>query len=92
MSTFCPLLKKIIGGVLFLLPLHIQNLAAQKIETPTFQTETNADGSAPHWSGNASLGLDAAGIQLINPRLSEGESRINAGGVFNFCEIGRAHV
>ncbi|MFM2269937.1 MAG: hypothetical protein RL757_3378 [Bacteroidota bacterium] len=84
MSTIYRIHQKICIFILLGLPPSINALFAQKIESPTFQTESNFDSTAKRWSGGGSLGLDAAGITLINPRLNEGESRLNAGGLANF--------
>ena len=84
MATFHQYFRKTVLFVSLVTPLSINSLLAQKIDTPTFQTEQNADGTAKKWSGGASLGLDAAGVSLINPRVNEGEGRINIGGMFNF--------
>jgi Protein of unknown function (DUF3078) len=66
----------------FLIPLSIE---AQKIESPTFQTDTiNVDSIKKKWTIGGGLGFDLAAITLINPRVNEGEGRINAGGLFDF--------
>jgi hypothetical protein len=64
------------------LPLSIH---AQKIEAPTFQTDSiEMDSTGKKWSGLGGIGLDATTITLINPRLSDGDSRISMGGLLNY--------
>ena len=84
MSTFYQFRKQIFVWLVLGLPPSIQPLFGQKIEVPTFQTQDYFDSTAKKWSGGGSLGFDAAGITLINPRVSEGESRLNVGGLANF--------
>jgi hypothetical protein len=68
--------------ILFLYPLSIN---AQKIETPTFQTDSiKVDATTKRWTGGGGLGVDITAISMINPRVAEGQGRINAGGLFNF--------
>lgn len=76
------ILNKLYLLILFLIPLSI---AAQKIETPTFQTDSIiVDSSAKKWTLGGGLGFDATAVTLINPRLNEGEGRINLGALFDF--------
>jgi hypothetical protein len=70
--------------LLFLLCTTQASLQAQKVEAPTFQTENTSSDTAKRWLFNGGLGLDLAAILLIHPRVGEGESKINAGGLFNF--------
>lgn len=68
--------------LIFLVPLSIK---AQKIESPTFQTDSiEVDSAKKKWMIGGGLGFDLAAVTLINPRVNEGESRINAGGLFDF--------
>jgi hypothetical protein len=68
--------------ILFLYPLSIN---AQKIQTPTFQTDSvKVDATTKRWTGGGGLGVDITAISMINPRVAEGQGRINAGGLFNF--------
>jgi Protein of unknown function (DUF3078) len=72
---------KYIGILVFLAPLSIQ---AQKLEAPTFQTDSLPDTLRANWTGGGGLGLDGTAITLINPRVGEGEGRVNAGILLNF--------
>jgi hypothetical protein len=71
----------LISFSLLLPPLSI---SAQKLDAPLFQTDSVELDSSKRWSGNGGVGLDAAAITLINPRVNDGGSRINLGGIFNF--------
>lgn len=53
---------------------------SQKIETPTFNTDTTRrDALAKRWHFNGGIGLDASAISLLNPRVGEGDGRLSAG-------------
>jgi hypothetical protein len=78
--------QKTTWAVLFIAFFTPLSISAQKIESPMFQTDSVVqDSTTKRWTGTCGLGLDLTAITLINPRLTDGEGRINAGGLFNFA-------
>lgn len=69
-----------------LLYVAATTLIAQKILTPTFHTEHNPlDSTAKRWTFVGGFGTDLSAISLLNPRLSDGESNVNMGGLLNLA-------
>jgi hypothetical protein len=70
--------------ILMLIILYPLSIFAQKIDMPTFQTEKIEGDSFRKWTGGGSIGLDAMGVSMINPRVNDGDGRLNAGGLISF--------